>query len=247
MAERHDEDLVAELRALAGWLETRQPPDLRAAVRARIAEPPPRVRVPRRWLAAAAALLVALVIALVPQTRAAVAHAVDGLLRFAGIEVQQGQGRPAVHPSPAPLPSARAATLDEARRLARFPVRVPDALGVPERVEVADPAPDGAPRVVSLVYRGGAVRLDQFDGSLDIGFLKTTGRHDIEWVEVGGEPGLYFPTPHVLEYVDRDGRRHAETTRLAGPTLVWSAGRVTFRLEGPFTATQAETVARSVR
>jgi hypothetical protein len=242
MVERPD-DLVAELRELGDWIATPEPPDLRAAVRARITAPPPPVRVPRRWLAAAAALLVALVIALVPQTRAAVAHAVDGLLRFAGIEVHQGS--PEVPPSPSPLPSARPASLDEARRLAKFPVLVPARLGVPERVEVADPGPDGAPRVVSLFYRGGAVRLDAFDGDLDIGFLKTSG-DEADWRYVNGGTALYFTKPHAVAYVDRTGRTHRETARLAGPTLIWADGHLTYRLEGPYPVDEALAVANSL-
>ena len=67
--------------------------------------------------AVAAALAVAVLIAVVPPARAAVAHAVSDLLDFAGVRVRQGQ--PALPPSPAPLPSARAVGLDEARPASR--------------------------------------------------------------------------------------------------------------------------------
>jgi hypothetical protein len=126
------------------------------------------------------------------------------------------------------------------------PVLVPDALGAPERVEVADPAPDGAPRVVSLFYRSGTVRMDAFDGRIDIGFLKTSSDR-AEWRYVNGLTGLYFPRPHAVAYIDRTGLTHTETARLAGPTLVWEAGPLTYRLEGPFTVDEAIAVAGSVR
>ena len=60
------DDLAAELRALGGWIDMPEPPDVRAAVRARLASdsaavPAKRPVVSRRWLLAAAALLIALV------------------------------------------------------------------------------------------------------------------------------------------------------------------------------------------
>jgi hypothetical protein len=247
MAEPRDDQLAAELRDLGAWLATPEPPDVSAAVRVRLANPPQstvRAKHRTRWLAAAAALLLAIVIALVPQTRAAVAHAVTGVLRFAGVEVHKG--RPQVAPSPSPLPSTRSAGLDEARRKARFPITVPARLGVPETVLIADPAPDGAPRVVSLLYLGGTIRLDEFDGDLEPGFVKTQSGPDTEWTEVKGEFALWLPRPHAVVYVDRAGVRHEETARLAGTTLIWSDGRVSYRLEGAPTMLEAIAIATSL-
>jgi hypothetical protein len=243
-----DDDLIAELRELADWIDTPPVPDVRAAVRSRLAT---RSRVsilrppwPRRWVAVAAAVAVALALVVLPAGRAAVASAVSGILRFAGVEVRQG---PPPHglPSAAPLPSVRSADLDEARRLAPFPVGAPARLGAPETVQLADPGPDGAPRVVSLLYRGGAVRLDEFDGGLEPGFEKKV-YGDAEWVQVGPMTGLWFAAPHELVYVDRQGLYHTETARLAGPTLVWSDGRVTYRLEGVPELAEAVAIAASV-
>jgi hypothetical protein len=248
MAERRaDLELVEELRELGSWLET-PAPDMAPAVRARLAQPPAAstrfAAVPRRWLVAVAAVVVALAIALVPQSRAAVAHAVTGLLRFAGVEVRQGEPSPAV--SPSPLPSLRSAGLDEARRRAHFTVGVPARLGVPDDVQIADPAPDGAPRVVSLLYRAGTVRLDEFDGRLDLAFMKTMATNDSQWVDVRGVTGLWFPTPHGVTYVDRLGVTHEETSRMAGSTLVWNDGAVTYRLEGALSLEEATAIAVSV-
>ncbi|HEV7896227.1 MAG TPA: hypothetical protein VGP31_00055 [Planosporangium sp.] len=253
-------DLAAELRALGGWLDTPEPPDVRAVVRTRLAaDEEPRVRrwrVPRRrwtalrrrWLVAAAAVVVAVTVAVLPPGRAAVAHAVTGLLRFtgifAGVEVRRGQ--PAVPPTPSPLPSTRSVALDEARAQARFSVGVPARLGVPEDVLLADPAPDGAPRVVSLIYRGGAVRLDEFDGRLEPGFEKTAAGPDTEWFEVAGNPALWFPAPHALVYIDRQGVRQVATGRLAAATLIWTDGTVSYRLEGASSSEEALSIARSL-
>jgi hypothetical protein len=245
VTEPHDDQLAAELRALGEWVAIPEPPDVRAAVRARI-RPHSTVRAkPRtRWLAAAAVLLLAVVIAVVPQSRAAVAHAVTGVLRFAGVEVHKG--RPHVAPSPSPLPSTRSTGLDEARREARFPVTVPARLGVPDDVLLADPAPDGGPRVVSLLYRNGTIRLDEFDGDLAPGFVKTQSGPDTEWTEVKGAFALWLPHPHAVLYVDRAGVQHEETARLAGTTLIWSDGRVSYRLEGVPTMAEAVAVANSM-
>jgi hypothetical protein len=252
MAEPHDDQLAAELRALGTWVATPEPPDVRAAVRARLANPPQSTvraklsnhRHRTRWLAAAAALLLAIVIAVVPQSRAAVAHAVTGVLRFAGVEVHKGQ--PHVAPSPSPLPSTRSTGLDEARRQARFPVTVPARLGVPDEVLTADPAPDGAPRVVSLLYRKGTIRLDEFDGDLAPGFVKTQSGPDTEWTDIKGSFALWLPHPHAVVYVDRAGVQHEETARLAGTTLIWSDGRVSYRLEGVPTMAEAVAIAASM-
>jgi hypothetical protein len=242
-----DLELAEELRELGRWLET-PAPDLTGAVRARLARqrataPPWFAAVPRRWLAAAAAVVLALTIALVPQGRAAVAHAVTGLLRFAGVEVRQGQPTPAK--SPSPLPALHSASLDEARRQAHFAIGVPTRLGVPDGVQVADPGPDGV-RVVTLLYRGGAVRLDEFDGQLDLAFLKTTANNDMQWVDIHGDTGVWFPTPHAVAYIDRQGVTHEETARMAGSTLVWDTGSVTYRLEGVPNLDEATAIAGSV-
>jgi hypothetical protein len=124
----------------------------------------------------------------------------------------------------------RTAALDEARRTALFGVRVPAALGAPDQVQVGDPDPAGAPRVVTLLYRGGAVRLDEFDGTVSPYFFKTAP--EARWVDVGTADGIWLPAPHPVTYVGRDGQEHTETARLAGPTLIWTDGEVTYRLEG---------------
>lgn len=197
-------------------------------------------------LAAAVAVVAAVVLVLaVPPARRAVADVVGDVLRFAGIEVSRGAAPVRLPATPSPLPSAGPADLAAARAAARFPIGVPGAWGPPERVETADPGPDGAPRVVTLVYRGGAVRLDEFDGALDLAFAKSAP--DTTWLQVGTESALWLPDPHPVTYVDRAGTRHTEAARLAGPTLIWESGGVTYRLEGVAFAEEALAVAASVR
>ncbi|MDM4780918.1 MULTISPECIES: hypothetical protein [unclassified Micromonospora] len=138
------DDLERELRELTGWLEPARTPDVTARVRARLDTPAPR----RRWRYVLAAAL---------------AGAVTGLLRFSGIVMDTAPAPPPTG-TPSPLPAQHQVALAEAQRQVRFPIRVPARLGVPERVLVADPDGAGAHRVVSLLHRGGTVRLDAFDG-----------------------------------------------------------------------------------
>jgi hypothetical protein len=196
-------------------------------------------------VAIAVTAVVAAVLAL-PPARAAVARAVESVLRFAGVQVQlddSGARRLGVG-SGQPLPATRTVSLAEARRLAPFPVGVPTSLGAPERVEVSDPAPSGAPRVVSLFYRDGTVRVDEFDGHFDLAFTKTTD--DYRLLTIEGITSIWLPNPHTLTYVDSHGESHVATARLAGPTLLWEYFGVGYRIEGFATPAEAAAVAASV-
>ena len=243
MSDHHD-DLGSELRELGRWLDVPQAGDQRIAVRERLTQPKrPRHRV-RRWVLAAVAALVGTVVAVAP-ARAAVIDAIDGLLRVAGIEVRHEPVPGGLPAHPSALPSQSSATLDQARRVALFPLREPTTLGPAGRVLLADPGRTGAPRVVTMTYRGGTVSFDQFDGAVDRVFFKTAP--DAHWIEVGTASGIWLPGPHSVTYVDRDGVEHTETARLAAPTLIWVAGAVTYRLEGLSTLEEARAAALSLR
>ncbi|WP_433293659.1 hypothetical protein ACQP2F_31170 [Actinoplanes sp. CA-030573] len=240
----HD-DLIAELRALGDHLDVPPAADHRATVRARLAGArPPRRHRWRLWLISALVAAAAAAGGIAP-ARAAVVEAVGGLLRVAGVEVRTSPtATPSLPASPAPLPSLRTVALGEARRAALFPVVAPAALGPPEQVTLADPDRAGRPRVVTLSWRAGAVRLDEFDGTLSPIYLKQAP--DAQWLELG-DFALWLPTPHPVTYVDRDGVEHTETARLSGPVLIWQSGSVTYRLEGLAAPDEALAVARSIR
>ncbi|MEV6299969.1 hypothetical protein AB0M02_11265 [Actinoplanes sp. NPDC051861] len=238
----HD-DLIDDLRDLGRALRVPQALDQRNAVRARLTRPAPRRPRVRILLAAALAALVASVTLIAP-ARAAVVEVVGDLLRVAGIEVRREQPVGTLPLNPSALPSSRPGTLAEADRLAAFPVRVPAALGDPEKVLLSDPDPSGAPRVVTLLYRDGTVRLDQFDGRIEPAFFKMAP--DAQWVDLGNG-AVWLPEPHPVTYTGRDGVRRTETARLAGPTLIWaSQDSLTYRLEGIGTLEEATEVARSL-
>jgi hypothetical protein len=196
--------------------------------------------------------LVAVIIAVVllglgltPPVRAAVVE----WLRIGGVLIQTAP--PATGPSPTPEPPPRtgqAVTLDEARRLVSFPVAVPAALGMPERIAVSDDR-----RVVSMDWGSGPGRLhlDQFDGRLSWIFLKKRGVGPFEVVRVGGRDAVWFATAHEVSYVDRDGRQRMEEARIAGPCLIWErqadGALVTVRLEGNLARSEAIIAAESMR
>jgi hypothetical protein len=255
MVEPREDPLADELRELAGRLAVPPAPELGTAVRARLTAMPaaarrtatpsaaPRRAWSRRWRTLVAAVVAALLIAALPPARAAVASAVVSVLHFAGVGVERGPIN--IPATPSPLPSSGSVALDTARQRAHFPIRLPTTLGTPEDVQLADPAPDGAPRVVSLIYRHGTVRVDEFDGRLDLAFLKSEGVDGLRWVEIGTDGGLWLPRPHAIQYIDRDGMVHTETARLAGPTLIWTDNTVSYRIEG-LSAEEAIDAAKSL-
>ncbi|MEU5671440.1 hypothetical protein ACGF3C_27810 [Micromonospora sp. NPDC047762] len=236
-------DLERELRDLSAWLETPDPPDVTARVRVRLGATPPRRR---RWRSLAAVALVALLVALLPPTRAAIADAVTGLLRFAGVSIATSPAPMPPGGTASPLPGQRTVALAEAQRAVRFPIRLPAKLGTPEQVLVADPDATGRYRVATLLYDGGALRVDAFDGHLDLAFHKEITPPGANWVQVNGDFAVWVDGPHVLSYVDRAGGIRRETARLAASTLIWQDNDVSYRLEGALTKAEAIEVARSL-
>ncbi|MEU6076222.1 hypothetical protein [Micromonospora sp. NPDC047074] len=237
------DDLERELRDLSAWLETPEPPDVTARVRARLAAP---VRRRRRWRYHLAALLVAVLVAVLPPGRAALADAVAGLLRFAGITIAVAPAPAPPTGSPSPLPAQRPAAVDEAQRKVRFPIRVPARLGQPERVLVADPDDRGNCRVATLLYRAGTLRVDAFDGRLDVVFHKRVSGPGTEWVRVDGNFAVWISAPHSVSYTDRTGVVRLETARLAASTLIWEEAGVSYRIEGDLTGAEAIEIAESL-
>lgn len=230
-----------ELTALAEVVAPPVPDDLAERVLARIddlgAGSEPRPTRVRALVAAAVAALVAASF-LSPQVRAFAAD----LLEVAGIEISSGS--PDAPPEPhAPLPDSRPASLVAAQAQVDFPIRVPEGLGPPDRVRVAD---DG--RVVRMSWGDREVLLDQFDGSLGPVFAKEVQGASPRPADVGGSDAWWIGSHHDLTYVDRAGVEITETARLAGHSLVWETGGVTFRLEGErLTADEAVAIARTVR
>ncbi|MEU3605939.1 hypothetical protein AB0E83_10845 [Streptomyces sp. NPDC035033] len=199
----------------------------------------------RRWRALLAALSGVLVVAvLTPPVRAAVVE----WLGVGGVTVEYVPGAPPVAPAGVPGCPEPVAGAEAAREAGFAPL-------LPEGVAGAVTSVTGrAPRaVVGVCWRsaeGAVVRLDEFPGELDPGFVKETRVQPEPVVLADGTAAYWFAEPHRLTFplVSADGRWSHEA-RAAGPTLLWvrpSSG-LTLRLEGIPDRTEALRVASSVR
>jgi hypothetical protein len=238
------------LRDLGAHLDVPPPPPadaLASAVLARLDEPAPRRRVALpptllpRLAAAVIALLVALGVAMAvsPQVRAAVLE----FLRIGGVELNQGPPPTTPTDTGIRFPGERAVTLDEAHDIANFPIRLPTALGDPTAVYLLDG------RVVSLHYdspRHGVVRVDEFEGGMTPLFQKYVHADDAVPTRVDGWQGVWLPRPHPVLYLGQDGNVHEQAPRLAGSTLIWEQGGLTYRVEGDLSRAEAAAIAESI-
>jgi len=236
--------LETTLRELAQDIRVETPEEsLVARVMTRLAdEPVPRrsrtaiavawARGSGRWVVALLAGLLVAGLAVSP-----VGAAVSEWFGFHGVVVSErdpGSGEPVVPSEPDAL------TLRDAGELVGFALRVPSVLGEPDGVTVSADR-----RLVSMSWAttGGTVRLDQFDGTIEPTFWKTS--RDFEIVSVLDRDGLWFPTPHEVVVLPADGAVQTIAPRLAAQTLVWPRGGVTLRLEGSLTRAAAVDIAES--
>ena len=243
-------DLERELRALDAAVEFPATPDLAAAVRARIEAPPPRPAFAwRRPLALVLAVLVAGLAAAmaVPSARTAILE----WLGLRGVSIERVPEQPSPRLGGELLLGERS-TLAEARSDAEFRVRVPTAPGYedPDAVYVSRDSVSGG--YVSFVYGSGDrvdVLVSQFRARIHEDFIhKLVGPGTgVERVSVSGAPGFWIEGPHEILYVDRNGGEIPERNRLAGNTLLWQVGAVTYRLEGELTKDEALRIAGSMR
>jgi hypothetical protein len=209
-------ELERALVQLGRELDVPPAPDLTAAVRARVAR-----RRRRPWLVVALAVLAAAAIALaVPPARSAILR----FFHIRGADVALVDRLPPVPPGPV-------------------------SLGAPATLADADwlLLPDG--RRPTAVYRSNGGYWLRYPGLLlyefpsgDAAFLKkvAAGRAKVEYVDVGGDPGIWIGAGHVV-YLPGGQARHA------GRTLLWQHGRLTLRLEADVTKARAIALALSIR
>jgi hypothetical protein len=250
-------DLETRLRALGAETQFPPTPDLARAVRARLSAPEPepapaarRERRRRRSLAIAIALALlvpAAAVAAVPSTRHAV---LDWLgLRSVRVRTVPAPPTPSVSLPPSTRGLGRPVALAVARARLPFTVRVPAALGSPQRVFYGTRPPGGR---VTFLYgaeeRRPRLLVTEFRGSQTRAFLEkllgpgTTAQR----VSVAGAPGVWLSgRPHGFIYADAHGAIHDEQTRLAGNVLLWERDGVVFRLEGRLSQDAAVRIGRS--
>lgn len=237
-------ELELELRRLGAELSWPETPALAPRVRARleVAEPPRRLRLDRRALAVALAVVVLFgAVMAVPPARSAILD----WLGFGGVEIRRVSELPEV-PAGGRLVLGERVSLEEARRRSGHPVLVPAAAGRPDAVFVATFLP-GQP--VALVYgplEQPRLLVLQFRAAPLI--QKTLSAETrAEAVSVRGAEGLWIEGPRhtfLLRTLERDAV--ADTQRLAGNTLLWSRGELTLRIEGDLSRAEALRIAESV-
>ncbi|MGC4943017.1 hypothetical protein [Kribbella sp. DT2] len=228
-----DEQLTDELRALGRSYTPPVAPDLATAVLERVAVRRTAGEVIRsKWRALLALLAVVIAgAAVAPPVRAAVAEWLD----IGGVEARPVPSGPTSAPGP-PVASGQL-SLQEAGRLAGLTPLVPKRLGTPNGVEASD-----GKVAMSWNTAEGVVRLEQFKDRLSPYYVK---KYYDSLVPVPSVNGYWFSTPHDLVLEDENGAEVFE--RVAGPTLVWVYGGLTFRLEGAVGKDRATEIAQSVR
>ncbi len=173
-----------------------------------------------------------------------------------------------VRPSPTPVPTSPPGTatalpvpsatplasvldiqgetsLAAAREKAGFPLQLPAGLGPPDRVYVQDLAGP----VVILVWmeqaNPGQVKLALSETDAQNIIFQKMLPSNIEDTTVNGQPAKWMDGPYLLV----TGSGDTSMTRLvtSGHTLVWTAGKLTFRLETGLGMDEARRIAASIR
>jgi hypothetical protein len=201
----------------------------------------------------------------VPQTRAAV---LSFFVRIGAIDIFIDETAPTATPAPSPsavggemasvAPSptvetvdhslalfelGQPASLDEAREAVSFPLALPAALEEPDEVYVHRNVDLPA---VSLVWRGP-------DGAplslTEIGVAefaqKMIHERGVKSRRVGGRPGVWLEGPHRLQLLG-NWQTNENELLIASNVLIWTAGEVTYRLEGDLPEEEMVKIAESL-
>lgn len=226
-------NLETELRDLALHIDHPAGDDVVGAVRRELTAPVvehPHDRHPGRWLAIAAAALVAVVLA------AATWFAVDGRGAGDSADPPRGSsGTTASVPSStiAPAPPAGLLTVDlaTARTAVDIPIRVPEGMEAEPRVTVDQGAPGG---LVALEYPTFTLVEVAAPAGVSAGEVAGLGpESEVHPVSVRARPGLWITGTHrEIAYRDRDGALRRGPTRTTGHVLMWVEDGVTYRVEG---------------
>jgi len=146
------------------------------------------------------------------------ALAATGVIHFGGATIKRVDTLPPVDRAPR-LALGTPIRAVEARRILAY--RLPPRLSDPDAIYTRDGSLNflylehGRPRAVLTVFREGSAFLDKL--------VHTTTK--IRRVRVQGAPGLYVPDVHVVDFL------YGGDPRLSQPTLLWTKGGLTYRLE----------------
>ena len=252
------EDLDVALRAVADDIRYPQTPDMTGDVMARVRRAPVREPVTSRSrlvfaLAAAALIAVALVaaVSLIPSARRAVA----GWLGVDGIRITFDDSAPR-DPIDNELFLGTPVSADQAAHAVDFDIAIPEELGEPDGYFVMRYVEGGE---VSLAWEPGpglpeseesglGAVLTQFRGQARPESLKKIGDPGtlITAVAVGDSNGFFIEgEPHLVVRVG-NGNERVLAPRLAGNTLIWDDGGVTYRLEAEVSLERAVEIAESM-
>ncbi len=198
----------------------------------------------RAGLAVALAAASVAAVAAVPAARTAIAN----LFNFGGVSIERVDQLPPVSPRSEVAPG-KELELATARARVSFGVLVPARDPKPSHVFLYAADPPGGQ--LTLIY--GALQrprlvITEFIGDQARGvFNKKTGRlTTVERVSIGGQPGIWLSgAKHAFSFVDGAGTTRTYETRLAAHTLIWQQGRLTLRLEGDLSRSEALRLARS--
>ena len=239
-------ELEQALRTIGASLDYPAEPDLSGAVRRRLAggERPRLGLLRRRTLMIALAVLAVAIgaVMVVPQARSTVLD----WFGIGNVTIRYVDELPDVDKATGDLDLGERVSLEEARRLAGFPVKVPtvENLDDPPKVYWREEA-----RQVGFLY-GSEDNPKLLITQADVGGAvnKLLGSEtDVEMVQV--EPGVngawLSGDKHVLFY---PGVEEEEPFRLVGNALVFeTADRVTIRIEAEISKDEALRIARSMR
>jgi hypothetical protein len=232
-------ELELRLNRLGQALDVPDAPDLTGGVRRRLAE---ERRSRREWrrpalIAVAAVLVVVGALMAVPQSRSAI-------LDFFGIgsvTIRVVDKYPELDLDPGRRFYGDRISLEEARRRAAFPVRVPqvEGLGTPKVYYLEDV------QQVSLVYgdpKKPRLLISQIIGTGAIEKLVNSDFTDIEQVREGDSFGVWLEGEHVIHIPQLD-----EMLRVVGNTLVMErTDNVTTRVEAEIPKAEALRIFRSM-
>lgn len=233
-------ELEQRLEAAAGEYPFPPTPSLRESV---VRDLPGRRGLPWRKVGLAVALVVlavALTAVFSPAARSAFRDWVDFI---PGVRVERVEKLPPSARMQA-FDLGRRVSLDEARREARFGLRLPQGVGRPSQVFVdRDPAGGVA---VTAVYGSGLVLTEW--RSNHIFFSKLLGpKTSTEIVDVHGADALWLTGgDHAVFYRGADDVEYERDGRLVGNVLLWQHGRTGYRVEARVPLIRALALARSL-